>query len=112
MTFDVQAWLDSNLADAQKEVARYQLRIDNAEAVAREELGKEYEPQIQSLQGEVEALKGQRDQVVAAIEKLAISLSVGIPQEKAAVFGELLQGDNPDDYRAHAERLLDLFKRL
>jgi hypothetical protein len=107
-----QAFVERNRTDAQKEIHRYQLRIDNAKAVAQEEIGKEYGSQIESLRAEVEGLKTERDQAHARIEKLAVAVLSGVPLKNAAMFAELIQGDNPDEYKADAERLLAMFRKV
>ncbi|RAS65637.1 hypothetical protein C8D87_104187 [Lentzea atacamensis] len=106
-----QALVERAQADAQKEVSRYKARIDNAPTLARDELGKEYLPQIEGLQADITTITQERDQAHARIEKLGVAVSLGIPLKNAATFAELLQGSNPDEYEAHAEHLLELFRK-
>lgn len=106
-----QALVERTQAIAQKEIGKYQARIENAGTLAQQELAQEYLPQIEELQGDIAAVTQERDQALGQIQKLAVALSVGIPQKKAASFASLLQGDNPDEYKAHAEHLLELFRK-
>ncbi|MDX8047855.1 hypothetical protein SK571_00545 [Lentzea sp. BCCO 10_0798] len=107
-----QELVEREVTDARKQVTRYQHRIDNAEALAREEQTQTYGPQIESLRADVEAVRDERDRALTRIEKLAVAMDVGVPLKNAFTFGDLLQGTNPDEYRDHAHKLLTLFERI
>lgn len=112
MTLDLQAFIDGNIGNAEKEIAKYQARIENAPRVVHAELLEEYGPQIEALQAEVDAMRDERDRANARMEKLGVAVFSGVPLKNAAMFAELIQGDNLHEYKADAERLLEMFRKV
>lgn len=105
-------WFETAISEANKDVAKYQERIDSATDKAREELSQEFGPQIEALQAEIASIAQERDQAYARIDKLGVAVLMGVPIQNAPDFASLLTGSNPDEYKASAERLLALFKRV
>jgi hypothetical protein len=107
-----QALVERNQAETQKEISRYKTRIENAPTLVKEELAREYAPRIEALQGEIATITQERDKALAMMDKLAVAVLVGVPLKNAPEFASLIQGSNPDEYKASAEHLLHLFRRV
>lgn len=105
-------WFEAAISEAKKEADKYQTRIDSATDKAREELSEEFGPQIEALRAEIASIAQERDQAYARIDKLGVAVLMGVPIQNAPDFASLLTGSNPDEYKASAERLLALFKRV
>jgi hypothetical protein len=102
-------WGRKAISEANAEAASYRQKAKTAADEARAAVAAEYDEQIKALSGEKTAITAERDSAATNYNKLMVALQAGVPGETAVEFAGLLQGNNADEYKAHAEKLKGMF---
>lgn len=97
------------ITEANAEAAKYRTQRNTIEADTTAKLKAEFEEQFKVMSDTSSALTAERDTAMSDYNKLKVALEAGVPGDTAVEFAALLQGNNAEEYKAHAEKLKSMF---
>jgi hypothetical protein len=106
---DLPGWARKAISDANAEAARYRVKANEVEAQTRSSVSAEFSEQLKAVSDEKSAIAVERDTSVSDYMKLKTAIAAGVPGDTAVEFAALLKGNNEDEYKAHAEKLMGMF---
>lgn len=108
-TNDLPDWGRKAISDANAEAASYRQKAKTAADEAKAEVTASFNTQIKTLTDNNAATAAERDTATGNYAKLVAALGAGVPGDTAVEFAALIQGSNPEEYKAHAEKLKGMF---
>lgn len=97
------------ITEANNEAAKYRTQKNAIEAETTAKLKAEFDEQFKAVSDNMSAITVERDTATGDYHKLVAALHAGVPGDTAVEFAALLQGSNPDEFKAHAEKLKGMF---
>lgn len=102
-------WARDQITKANKEAARYRVERNEAVEAAKKEVSQQYESRVAELEAKLRDEQGFSADARRDVERLRVTIQAGIDSDKALAFSGLLQGENEDELRSHADELKRLF---
>lgn len=102
-------WARKAISDANSEAANYRNKAKTAAEEAKAEVTATFNEQLKTLSDEKSAITAERDSASSNYHKLVAALGAGVPGDTAVEFAALLQGNTPEEYKEHAEKLKGMF---
>jgi hypothetical protein len=106
---DAPDWARKAITEANAEAAKYRNKAKTIADDIKAEVTASFNDQIKSLSDEKSAITAERDSANGNYDKLVAALHAGVPGDTAVEFAALLQGNNLDEFKAHAEKLKGMF---
>lgn len=97
------------ITEANNEAAKYRTQKNSIEAETSSRLKAEFDEQFKSVSDNLSAVTAERDSASGNYNKLVAALSAGVPGDTAVEFAALLQGNTPEEFKEHAEKLKGMF---
>ena len=102
-------WAREKLTKANNEAAKYRTEKNEAVEKAKQEVTDSFTEKVEKLEAQVAERDSEIESGRRETEKLRAAIEAGIANDKIFTFAELLKGDNPEEFKSHAEKLKELF---
>lgn len=102
-------WAREKLTKANNEAAKYRTEKNEAVEKAKQEVADSFTEKVEALEAQVAERDSEIESGRRETEKLRAAIEAGITNDKIFAFADLLKGDNPEEFKSHAEELKELF---